>query len=53
MGKAIALVILVAATIVLISLTVFSEDGTFGDAKVQRDRASAHSTRVTVPSTLP
>jgi hypothetical protein len=53
MGKAIATVVLVAAVLVLISLTIFSSDGTFGDAKVQRDRASAHSTRITVPSTLP
>lgn len=53
MGKAIAVVILVAATIVLISLTIFSEDGTFGDAKTQRDRASEHSNRITIPSTLP
>lgn len=53
MNKAIAVVIILAATIILISLTIFSSDGTFGDAKTQRDRASAISDTVTVPSTLP
>ncbi|WP_165867286.1 hypothetical protein [Paenibacillus pinisoli] len=53
MGKAIATVILVAAVIVLISMTIFSKDGTFGDAKVQRDRAHNISQTTTIPTTLP
>ncbi|WP_168121886.1 hypothetical protein [Paenibacillus sp. HB172176] len=53
MGKAIATVLLIAAMLVLIKLTIFSEDGTFGDAKTQRDRASQYSETITVPSALP
>ncbi|HIW35305.1 MAG TPA: hypothetical protein IAA29_21260 [Candidatus Paenibacillus intestinavium] len=53
MNKAIALVIIVAATLVIIALTIFSEDGTFGDAKTQRDRAHDISNSTTVPTTLP
>jgi hypothetical protein len=53
MGKAIAVVLLIAATLVLISLTVFSDQGAFGDAKTQRDRASQISDTITVPTALP
>jgi len=53
MNKAIAVVLIIAATIILISLTIFSSDGTFGDAKTQRDRASTISDTVTVPTALP
>lgn len=53
MGKAIAVVLLIAATLVLISLTIFSDQGAFGDAKMQRDRASQISDTITVPTALP
>ncbi|WP_176707828.1 hypothetical protein [Bacillus sp. FJAT-26390] len=53
MQNAIATVILLAATIILISLTVFADDGTFGDAKTQKDRSHAISTNTTVPTKLP
>ncbi|WP_171056248.1 hypothetical protein [Paenibacillus sinopodophylli] len=53
MEKALATVILVAATLVLIGLTIFSDDGTFGDAKTQKDRAHAINNSVTIPTQLP
>jgi hypothetical protein len=53
MQNAIATVILLAATIILISLTVFADDGTFGDAKTQKERSHAISTNTTIPTKLP
>ncbi|PWW01224.1 hypothetical protein DFQ01_110114 [Paenibacillus cellulosilyticus] len=53
MTKVMALLVLIAATLILISLTVFSSDGTFGDAKTQKDRAHTMSQTTTVPSALP
>lgn len=53
MQNALATVILIAATLILISLTVFADDGTFGDAKIQKDRSHAISNTTTVPTKLP
>lgn len=53
MQNAIATVILLAATIILISLTVFADDGTFGDAKTQKERSHAITNSVTIPTQLP
>lgn len=53
MNKAIAVVLIIGATLVLIGLTIFSDSGTFGDAKTQRDRAHEISNTTTVPTTLP
>lgn len=53
MNKVFALFLIIGGTLFLIASGVFSSDGTFGDAKTQRDRASAISSSVTVPTTLP
>ncbi|WP_179089855.1 hypothetical protein [Paenibacillus sp. FSL A5-0031] len=52
MQNALATVILIAATLILISLTVFSDTGTFGDASTQKERAHTISENTTIPTKL-
>jgi hypothetical protein len=52
MQNALATVILIAATLVLIGLTIFSDDGAFGDASTQKTRAHTISENTTIPTKL-
>ncbi|MGO4697732.1 hypothetical protein AB4Z50_25935 [Paenibacillus sp. 2TAB26] len=52
MKEAMGTILLIAAMFVLIGLTIFADDGTFGDAKVQRDRSHTISNSTTVPTVL-
>lgn len=53
MNQVMATLILVAATVLLISLAVFAADGVFGDANRQKQRSHEINKSTTVPTTLP
>lgn len=53
MQNAIATILLIAATLIMIALTIFADDGTFGDAKIQKDRSHVISNTTTIPTKLP
>lgn len=50
MTKILGVLILLLALFVMFRDTIVSDNGTFGDAKTQRDRAHAISDNTTVPS---